>query len=394
MAHFANPFDDECCKFETKRSVNQFKVAPSATVPLKVEALEAFPIAIKVEEDLKGGTFSYSHFQTVLVRGVCDGVEGWGEAMTRFDPEATASMVRFLGKAIAGRNYPDVGAAWNQIWRELRVRGHTRGVSVEALSGIEIALYDCLGNASRRPLNSFFTTNPRPEVGVFAGSLFASRGSLASQIELVRAKELGGAKIKIGFGVDEDVRTLAAVRKAWPEGMLVADANGAYDAKNAVKAAAAFSHFDLAWFEEPVLSDDWEGYKALKGSKVKIGAGESWFAGDFDRPIEEKLVGVLEPSVSRCGGVAIEMEVAKKGGSRGLSFSPMTGMNSVISLAASLHVASARPSIGVEFNPFPNPLQSELATGLEAPRGGKIGVPRGHGLGISIDLAFVRKHSR
>ena len=361
---------------------------------MKVEALEAFPIAIKVEEDLKGGTFSYSHFQTVLVRAVCDGVEGWGEAMTRFDPGATASMVRYLGKALTGRVYPEVSTAWNQIWRELRVRGHTRGVSVEALSGIEIALYDCLGKASRRPLNSFFTANPAREVGVFAGSLFASRGSLASQVEQVRAKELGGAKIKIGFGVDEDTRTLAAVRKAWPEGMLVADANGAYDSKSALKAAAAFSDFDLAWFEEPVLSDDWEGYAALKGSKVRIGAGESWFAGDFDRPIEEQLVGVLEPSVSRCGGVAIEMEVAEKGGARGVSFSPMTGMNSAISLAASLHAASARPSIGVEFNPFPNPLQTELAAGLEAPRGGKIAVPHGHGLGISVDLAFVRKHSR
>ncbi|HEV2226531.1 MAG TPA: enolase C-terminal domain-like protein [Nitrososphaerales archaeon] len=360
---------------------------------MKVEALEAFPISIKAEEDLKGGTFRYSHFQTVLVKAVCDGVEGWGEAMTRFEPEATALMVRYLGKALVGREYPDVKTAWNQVWKELRVRGHTRGISVEALSGIEIALYDSLGRALQKPLNEFFSRSPAPEVGVFAGSLFVSRGSLASQVELVRSKELAGAKIKIGFGVDEDVRTLSAVRRAWPEGMLVADANGAYDMKNALKAATAFSDFDLAWFEEPVLSDDWEGYTALKGSKVRIGAGESWFAGDFERPIEEKLVGVLEPSVSRCGGVAVEMDLAEKSSARGLAFSPMTGMNSVISLAASLHAASARPSVGVEFNPVPNPLQSELAVGLEPPRGGKIRVPRGHGLGISVDEAFVTKHS-
>jgi D-galactarolactone cycloisomerase len=361
---------------------------------MKVEALEAFPLTIKVEEDLKGGTFSYSHFQTVLVRAACDGVEGWGEAMTRFDPEATALMVRYLGKALVGRDYPEVRTAWNQVWKELRIRGHTRGVCVEALSGIEIALYDCMGKVLRRPLNRFFAEDPSSEVGVFAGSLFASRGPLNSQVEKVRAKELGGAKVKIGFGVDEDVRTLAAVRRAWPEGMLVADANGAYDAKNALKAAAAFSDLNLAWFEEPVLSDDWEGYAALKGSKVRIGAGESWFADDFDRPIEEGLVGVLEPSVSRCGGVGVEMAAAEKGGARGISFSPMTGMNSAISLAASLHAASARPSVGVEFNPFPNPLQSELADGLEEPRGGKLRVPSGHGLGISVDRRFVGKHSR
>jgi D-galactarolactone cycloisomerase len=361
---------------------------------LKVEALEAFPLTIKVEEDLKGGTFSYSHFQTVLVRVVCDGVEGWGEAMTRFDPEATALMVRYLGKAIAGREYPEVRTAWNQVWKELRIRGHTRGVCVEALSGIEIALYDCMGKILRRPLNSLLTRDPKPDVGVFAGSLFASRGPLDSQVEKVKAKELGGAKVKIGFGVDEDARTLASVRRAWPEGMLVADANGAYDARVALKAATAFSGLDLAWFEEPVLSDDWAGYTALKVSKVKIGAGESWFAGDFDRPIEENLVRVLEPSVSRCGGVGVEMAVAEKGAARGIAFSPMTGMNSAVSLAASLHVASASPSVGVEFNPFPNPLQSELVVGLDEPHGGRLRVPSGPGLGIAIERNFVVKHSR
>jgi D-galactarolactone cycloisomerase len=361
---------------------------------LKVEALEAFPIMIKVEEDLKGGTFRYSHYQTVLVKAVCDGVEGWGEAMTRFDPEATALMVRYLGKAIVGREYPEVGNAWNQIWKELRVRGHTRGVGVEALSGIEIALYDCLGKVMRRPLSRLFAENPASDVGVFAGSLFASRGPLDSQVEEVKAKGLMGAKVKIGFGVDEDARTLASVRRAWPEGMIVADANGAYDAKGAVNAAAAFSGVDLAWFEEPVLSDDWEGYAALRASKVKIGAGESWFVSDFDKPIEENLVGVLEPSVSRCGGVGVEMAVAEKGAARGMSFSPMTGMNSAVSLAASLQVASARPSVGVEYNPFPNPLQSELAVGLDEPQGGRLRVPSGPGLGIDIDRSFVTKHAR
>lgn len=360
---------------------------------MKVEALEAFPISIKAEEDLKGGTFRYSHYQTVLVRAVCDGVEGWGEAMTRFDPDATALMVRYLGKAVVGREYPEVKTAWNQIWRELRVRGHTRGVGVEALSGIEIAMFDCLGKLLRSPLGRFFAENPAKDVGVFAGSLFTSRGPLDSQVQEVKSAGLMGAKVKIGFGVEEDVRTLSTVRKAWPEGLIVADANGAYDPGSAMKAATAFSGLDLAWFEEPVLSDDWEGYATLKTSKVKIGAGESWFVGDFDRPIEEKLVGVLEPSVSRCGGMGVEIAVAEKGANRGMSFSPMTGMNSAVSLAASLQVASARPSVGVEYNPFPNPLQSELVVGLDEPRGGRLRVPSGHGLGIGIERSFVNKHS-
>jgi D-galactarolactone cycloisomerase len=373
---------------------NRFKVAPLPREVMEVESIEAFPIRIRMKEDLRGGTFSYSHYQTVLVRVTADGVQGWGESMTRFDPDATSLMVKYLGKQIAGQVCSDPAAAWRRLWRELRVRGHTRGVDVEALSGIEIALQDCMGKILRKPINRLFSRRPVDRVTAFAGSLFASRGPLREQVESVKERNLAGAKVKIGFGVEEDRQTLSLVRKLWADGMLVADANGAYDAPMAAKACAAFSDLDLAWFEEPVLSDDFQGYASLRDLGVKIGAGESWFPGDFDRPIEEGLVDVIEPSVSRCGGIGIEMEVAERAKKRGILFSPMTGMNSAISLASSLHAASAHGSVGVEYNPFPNPLQTELATGVEEPRAGVLRVPSGDGLGIEVDTGFVRKHSR
>ena len=360
---------------------------------MKVESVEAFPIRIKIEEELKGGTFAYTHYQTVLVRTVADGVEGWGEAMTRFDPDATALLVRYLSKSIVGQKFRGVKEAWEKAWRELRIRGHTRGTDVEALSGIEIALYDCAGRLLKKPLSSLFSKRPAAEVPVFAGSLFSSRGPLEGQVEEAKSQGLAGAKVKIGFGVRRDAKTLAQVRRKWPDGMLVADANGAYDSRTAVKACDAFADLDLAWFEEPVLSDDFDGYAALKRSRVRIGAGESWFGGDFRRPIEDRLVGVIEPSVSRCGGLGVQVDVARRAARKGIAFSPMTGLNSVVSLAASLHAASACPSVGVEYNPFPNPLQTELAIGLGKPSKGSIKTPRGHGLGISVDMRFIRAHA-
>jgi D-galactarolactone cycloisomerase len=361
---------------------------------MKVESVEAFPMRIRAREKLQGGTFGYTHYQTVLVKAVVDGIEGWGESMTRSDPDATALMVRFLSRGMEGRNFKDVRTAWGQAWRELRIRGHTRGVDVEALSGIEIALYDCLGKLLAKPLGYIFSRAPSAFVPAFAGSLFASRGPLDNQVEEVRSRGLMGAKVKVGFGVEADRRTLARVRRRWPDGMMVADANGAYDAVTASKACAAFSDLGLAWFEEPVLSDDLEGYASLKGSQVKIGAGESWFVDDFRRPLEEGMVGLVEPSVSRCGGIGVEMEVAKRASALGISFSPMTGMNSALSLAASLHAAAAYPSVGVEYNPFPNPLQTELVFGLEEPKNGKIMVPSGDGLGVTVNARFVKANSR
>lgn len=361
---------------------------------MKLDSVEAFPLRLKMEETLRGGTFAYADYQTVLVKATVDGVEGWGEAMTRFDPDATALIVRFLGKGITGMEFEKTSEPWERSWRELRIRGHTRGTDVEALSGIEIAIYDAVGHILGRPVSSFFSAHPAKRVTAFAGSLFASRGPLADQVEQAKSMGLVGAKVKIGFGVREDLRTLRRVREKWPDGLLVADANGAYDARSAADACRAFAELGLAWFEEPVPSDNFDGYATLKGSRVRIGAGETWSVGDFRRPIEQRLVGVVEPSVSRCGGLGVEVGVARAAAKRRIAFSPMVGMNSIVSLAASIHAAAASPSLGVEYNPFPNPLQSDLAQGLGTPSRGSVGVPRGPGLGIRIDERFVKRHSR
>jgi len=314
--------------------------------------------------------------------------------MTRFDPDATALLVRYLARGLMGMEFEEIRQPWDRSWKELRIRGHTRGTDVEALSGIEIALYDALGKIMRKPIGSLFSSSPARKVPVFAGSLFSSRGPLGDQVEEAISQGLAGAKVKIGFGASEDKRTLESVRRKWPKGLLVGDANGAYDVRGAAKACDAFADLNLAWFEEPVLSDDIEGYVELKGSPVKIGAGESWFVNDFRLPIEQKLVGVIEPSVSRCGGLGVQIDVARRAAKLGISFSPMVGMNSVLSLAASIHAASVCQSVGVEYNPFPNPLQSELGEGLGKPSKGTMEVPKKPGLGITVDRRFVKAHSR
>ena len=361
---------------------------------MRVEEIRAYPLRIKAEEKLKGGTFSYEYYQSVVIRAVCDGVEGWGEAMTRFSPRATSLLVDYIGAKLKGRKFESPLEAWKEVWRELRIRGHTRGTDVEALSGIEIALYDCLGRMKKMRLCEMLSGSAAKTVPAFAGSLFVSRGKTERQVEVARASGLVGAKVKIGFGAEKDRKIISEVRAKWPEAMLVADANGAYGVREAERACAMFKDLDLAWFEEPLLSDDWAGYVRLgKQKSVRIGAGESWFAGDLAAALEAGLVDVVEPSVSRCGGVGVEFQTGKLAAKRKVRFAPMTGMNSAISLAASLHIAAAVPTVGVEYNPFRNPLQEDLATGIPEPSDGSIAPPGGYGLGVEVDRDFVRKNS-
>jgi len=361
---------------------------------LRVEAVEAYPIRIKAREKLTGGTFTYNHYTTVLVKAVCDGVDGWGEAMTRSEPGATAMLVRLMARRVVGLVIRGPTEAWDAIWRELAVRGHTRGTDVEALSGLEMALWDCRARLRKSPLNQLLSRKPAEQVRAYAGSLFESRGPIDAQVEAAKSAGLAGAKVKIGFSPRRDHSILRRVRNRWTEGMLVADANGAYDIRTAEKACELFSELDLAWLEEPLLSNDWTGYAELRlRSSVKLGAGESWFVDDFDATTARGLVHVLEPSVSRCGGVGTELHVGRLASRFKLGFSPMTGMNSAVSLAASIHVASAVPAIGVEYNPFANPLQTELAAGLTEPKSGQLTVPKGPGTGLDVDERFVRRYA-
>ncbi|HLQ03477.1 MAG TPA: enolase C-terminal domain-like protein, partial [Nitrososphaerales archaeon] len=149
------------------------------------------------------------------------------------------------------------------------------------------------------------------------------------------------------------------------------------------------------WFEEPVPPDDLDGYRKISrdDDTLPLGAGETWFVSDFSQPIEEKLIDVVEPSVSRCGGMGVAWRVSRDAARRGIRFSPMLGMNSAVSLAASLQLAAAAKNlVGVEYDPFGNPLLNELSPGFPQLRAGKIQVPNGNGLGLEVDMTFVKKN--
>jgi len=351
---------------------------------------------VKRKERLLAASFTYPDYQAVLVRVTCDGESGWGEAMTRSGPKATALLVeKYLGPMIAGKEFDTPDKVWHAIWRELRVRGHTRGVEVEGLSGIEIAVQDAYARLRGTPVSNLLGRNRASEVPAYGGSLFTSRGPLKSQVEVVRSLGLMGAKVKIGFGAENDFASLSEVRRSWDDSELIADANGAYESDEALKVARKIKGLDLAWFEEPVPPDDLDGYRKISrdDDTLPLGAGETWFVSDFSQPIEEKLIDVVEPSVSRCGGMGVAWRVSRDAARRGIRFSPMLGMNSAVSLAASLQLAAAAKNlVGVEYDPFGNPLLNELSPGFPQLRAGKIQVPNGNGLGLEVDMTFVKKN--
>jgi len=359
---------------------------------MKVESVSAFPIRVRMKDKLVAGAMVYDDYMSVLVRVECDGEVGWGEAMTRFSPLATSEMVGWIAGRVTGETFEGPREAWSAVWDLYRVRGQTRGIAVEALSGVETALWDAMGKLRREPVGRMLGKQRSAELPVYAGSVFGSRGPMGTQVQRVRDAGLRGFKLKIGFGVEKDVRLARQARRMWDDCMLVLDANGAYDARRANALISRVVDFQPEWLEEPLPSDDFEGYDLLE-REVPLASGEAWYAGDFARVFSHRSVDVLEPSVSRCGGVLTDFMVAARAEKEGLGFAPMLGVNSGVSLAASLHVASASACLAVEYDVFDNPLLTELVTGLPLPKGGKIKVPTSPGLGIEVDEGFLRSHA-
>lgn len=93
-----------------------------------------------------------------------------------------------------------------------------------------------------------------------------------------------------------------------------------------------------------------------------------------------------------CGGIIFPRKAAESAKSKGIKFCPMVGINSAVSLAASLHVSASSDCIAVEFDPFDNPLLKELSPGFPEIKQGLLRVPNNGGLGLGIDKKFIQRN--
>lgn len=359
---------------------------------MMVNRISVYPVRIKREREMLAGTFSYHDYQSVIVVVESDGVEGYGEAMSRYEPLTLAMIVKYLFEVIRGKTLrPE--KAFEEIYSFLRVRGHTRGLEIEALSGIEMALWDLHCKMERRSLASILGREGRKNFSVLAGSVSCREKDLKKRIEHMKSLSIAGFKLKIGFGSDKDSECARNARKLWEDAKIVLDSNCGYTFDDALLLSRKLRGVGIEWFEEPFYPDSFEEYLRLKRtSSLKIGGGEGWFLKDLEDAVKLGAVDVLEPSVSRCGGIGIFHSAATHAIRDGIAVCPMVGANSSVSLAASLHLASSLGLELVEYDPFENPLY-RITEGFPSLRSGKLVLPRGHGIGIELDKRFLREAS-
>jgi len=356
-------------------------------------------------------------FDSVLVRVETEcGLVGWGEAKEEVGSEGNshglvAIINQKLGPGLVGEDPRDINRLWELMYSGCR--GHyalahgrvfpilgRRGVSVSAISGIDMALWDLLGKHLGAPVWRLLGGRKAQRMAAYASGGWADAGHIGEQ--LLGYVERGGfraVKMRVGV-IDGDpvnsARRVHAARAALgPDIGLACDAHGTYNVAEAKRFCRLVEDANLMWFEEPVTADDKRGMAEVRAATaIPIAAGESEFNRfDFRDLAELRAADIFQPDLAICGGISEAMRIGAIASAWNLRLAPhlWTG---ALAFAAGLHVAAASPAGWIlEYSLGANPLLHELAQEQFPVHDGTVEIPDRPGLGITINEDFADRHT-
>jgi D-galactarolactone cycloisomerase len=330
------------------------------------------------------------------------GPVGWGSVFT--SAELVQACLLLLRPLYQGENALEPERVSEKLHQNTFWQGRG-GAVTHTISGIDIALWDLLGKATGQPVGRLLGGRYRDRVRPYASLLMREPEQMSD--ELLRVKAQGFRAFKIGWGpfgkkskaVDEAI--VSAAREAiGKESQLMVDA-GASDAfwpqnyKWALHTAEMLAAFDVSWFEEPLPPDALDNYVALRrAARVPIAGGEVLTRRQSFQPwLEVGAFDIVQPDVTKCGGLSEQRHIAWMARDHGVRFIPH-GWNTAVGLASDLQIASAFPDTDLVEYLTGSPFIDELAAGgwrLDAD--GMLAIPDQPGLGVEINLDALAEFS-
>lgn len=281
-----------------------------------------------------------------------------------------------------------------------------RGGSItHTISGIDIALWDLLGKATGQPISRLLGGRYRERVKPYASLLMEEPEALATKLRHIKSQ--GFRAFKIGWGpfgrrdAKTDEAIVAAAREAiGPECQLMVDAGGS-DAhwpgqyKWALNTAKMLAHYDVTWFEEALTPDSLEDFiKLREHSPVPISGGEVLTRRQAFIPwLERRAFDIIQPDVTKVGGISEERRIAWMAEDYGVKFIPH-GWNTAVGLAADLQLAAAISLTDYVEYLTGSPFIDEITIGgWKLDSDGLLAIPAQPGLGLQLDPDMVEKYS-
>ena len=323
---------------------------------MKITSIKSHVLRYELDKELGYSQQYYKHRTAHLVEVETDeGITGWGEC---FGPGNIALANKYIVEKviqplIKGDDPLKKEYIWHKVYNLLRDSGQ-KGMPIQALSGIDIALWDILAKKSNLPLYQLLGGKTNDKIPVYGYGMMLQKKTVDELCELfkneasqIKEKNFKAMKMKIGMGPKEDLKLVSAVRDAiGSEFKLMVDANHAYNKNDALYVGKGLDEMNIYWFEEPVAPEDYDSYKELKEKlKTNIAGGEAEFTKyGWNQLIKNNCIDIAQPEVCGLGGITEYLKVSALAQS---NFIPIVNhvWGSALSVAVNLHLLTTLPDM-------------------------------------------------
>ncbi|AOO80186.1 mandelate racemase/muconate lactonizing enzyme family protein [Bosea vaviloviae] len=366
----------------------------------RITQIIAHPLRATLAKVQRTSQGDYPAIELVVVEVVTsDGVVGFGEALARRGAAGYARLIEeVLGPRLIGKDPADRRAHWKAMRAALS--GRPGGQLVEAIAGIDIALWDIAGKQAGLPVHKLLGGIGRMQVAAYASSInWLDDATVEAEVAAALKAGFREIKVKLGHPLKDAIARARFIRKlAGDDIALYVDANWAYDVDDALVVGRALADLGYGFFEEPIAPHDREGYRRLaQHLPIRLAAGESdYVASEALIMLQDRSLGLIQPDVTRSGGITETWRIAELAAAFNTAYAPHVGWSGAICVAASLQLAAAAESFRTfECMVYENPLRDAFTHPVVGEGSqlidGKLAVPQGPGLGIEIDRDALKR---
>lgn len=374
------------------------RVSADTKTALRIARVEPIALALPMVKPVKMSFEEVRRAENLVVRVETeDGVVGWGEAasaptMTGETVIGMVAAVAHLAPLLRGVDASNPAAAMASVDRYLYGNN-------AAKSAIEMALYDALGRARGKPLYELLGGMRRSRIPLLR---MVGTGKIETDLQEAAASKAEGYvayKIKVGIADPQaDAARTRAVCETLGAGVLVcADANQAWTPEEAVAYVQAVQDTTLAFFEQPVAAADIAGMaRVARASRIPIGVDEGLHhLDDLRHHHDAGAAQGCSLKTIKLGGVRPVVDAALLCEELGMQVNLACKIaESGIATAAMLHLAAVVPNVNWGVSLTSQYLSEDVVRGLPVVARGHLDVPTGPGLGVTVDEARVRAHTR
>jgi D-galactarolactone cycloisomerase len=379
---------------------------------VRIHSVEAVPIQIR--RDLKAargtagtpnvttgsGRYRWSvdypvlystEIETAIVRiTTTDGLIGWGEAQAPLAPQVACSIVEHLLRPVLeGAEFEgtveEIETLWMRLYSTMRVRGQTGGFMLDAIAGVDLALWDLAGKKANKPVCELLSPGSwKARVPAYLSGVSGSSGD--EQVAFAeRYFDQGIGAVKLYYGSDWEA-LLSLARRLQPRAEVAVDALWHLPPDKAIDYGRRLDELNALWLECPLMPEEIEAHTQLARSiRTPLAIGESYRTRYELKPfLDRQIAGFLQPDLGR-SGLTESRKIAQEGESRGLKIVPHLSIAFPPQVAAAVHFAAATGNCSLcEFNPTVLEVANQFTSEPLKCESGYWFVPENPGLGIDV----------